>query len=168
MTSASSSSSSGSRSELFLPRVVVSGGQTGVDRGALDVAIAMGLGHGGWCPAKRLAEDGSVPSCYDLKETDSSSYPVRTELNVLDSDATLILYERKLKGGTLLTQRICQRESKPHLCVRIDADSPATVRTWLAEVRPEILNVAGPRESSNPGICHRSMQFLLHVLTDND
>ena len=90
----------------YIPSRIVSGGQTGVDRAALDVAIAIGIEHGGWCPAGRLAEDGVVPPQYDLRETDSNEYPVRTELNVADSDATLILYEGKLKGGTLLTQKI--------------------------------------------------------------
>lgn len=135
-----------------------------MDRAALDVAIAMGLGHGGWCPAGRLAEDGSVPSCYDLQETDSSDYPVRTEQNVIDSDATLILYENRLKGGTLLTQKICRRLGKPYLTVRIDRDDPADAQAWLWKIEPETLNVAGPRESTSPGIFHRSMAFLLKVL----
>ena len=147
---------------LFVPSVIVSGGQTGVDRAALDVAIAMGLGHGGWCPAGRLAEDGSIPSRYDLQETDSRDYPFRTEQNVIDSDATLILHERQLKGGTLLTQRICKRLDKPYLSIRIDDADRA--REWLRENRPQTLNVAGPRESTSPGIYHRSMAYLLQVL----
>ena len=105
---------------MFLPSCIVSGGQTGVDRAALDVAIAIGIGHGGWCPAGRLSEDGTIPSRYDLQETDSPEYPVRTEKNVIDSDATLLLYEGRLKGGTLLTRRICVRHGKPDLVVRID------------------------------------------------
>jgi hypothetical protein len=148
----------------FVPSCIVSGGQTGVDRAALDVAIAMGIGHGGWCPAGRLSEDGTVPSRYDLRETDSSEYPVRTEQNVIDSDATLILYETRLKGGTLLTRRICRRLEKTHLVVRIERDDPVDARRWLLQQRPETLNVAGPRESTSPGIFHRSMDFLLRVL----
>ena len=121
----------------FIPDCIVSGGQTGVDRAALDVAMAMGIGHGGWCPAGRLSEDGTVPSRYELRETDSSDYPARTEQNVIDSDATLILYEGRLKGGTLLTRRICRRLKRPHLVVRIDREEsergaalavPATTR----------------------------------------
>lgn len=149
---------------MFIPSHIVSGGQTGVDRAALDVAIAMGLGHGGWCPAGRLSEDGTVPSRYDLQETDSTEYPVRTEQNVIDSDATLILYEGRLKGGTLLTRRICVRLGKPFLVVRIDRDDVSAARQWLATQRPATLNVAGPRESTSPGIFHRSMAFLLKVL----
>jgi len=148
----------------FIPNCIVSGGQTGVDRAALDVAIAIGIGHGGWCPAGRLSEDGTVPSRYEVVETESSEYPVRTEQNVIDSDATLILYEGRLKGGTLLTRRICVRLGKPHLVVRIDHDQPADARRWLARQRPETLNVAGPRESTSPGIFHRSMDFLLKIL----
>jgi Circularly permutated YpsA SLOG family len=150
--------------QLFVPQRIISGGQTGVDRAALDVAIAMGIGHGGWCPAGRVAEDGSVPSRYELTETDSSEYPVRTEQNVIDSDATLILYEHRLKGGTLLTQKICKRLDKPFLVVRIDRDDPADTQGWLWKIQPQTLNVAGPRESSSPGIFHRSMAFLLKVL----
>ncbi|MFK8111604.1 MAG: putative molybdenum carrier protein [Rubripirellula sp.] len=148
----------------FVPKRIVSGGQTGVDRAALDVAIAMGIGHGGWCPAGRLAEDGTVPSRYELDETDSSEYPVRTEQNVVDSDATLILYESRLKGGTLLTQKICKRLGKPYLSVRMDRDDPERTEQWLRKHRPETLNVAGPRESTSPGIFHRSMAYLLKAL----
>ena len=147
-----------------VPRRIVSGGQTGVDRAALDVAIAMGLEHGGWCPAGRLAEDGEVPGHYQLRETRSSEYPVRTQRNAVESDATLILYERKLKGGTLLTRRICKRFQKPFLALAMDQKPVEEARCWLAEQQPEILNVAGPRESTSPGIFHRSMDFLLRAL----
>jgi hypothetical protein len=147
-----------------VPTTIVSGGQTGVDRAALDVAIAIGIGHGGWCPAGRLSEDGSVPSRYELSETDSREYPVRTEQNVIDSDATLILYEGRMKGGTLLTQRICRRLDKPYLSIRIEAKNVDRTRRWLGQQQPRVLNVAGPRESTFPGIFHRSMNFLLRVL----
>ena len=153
-----------SQASIFVPGKIVSGGQTGVDRAGLEVAIALGIEHGGWCPAGRLAEDGTVPSRYRLIETESSEYPVRTEQNVIDSDATLILYEGKLKGGTLLTRRICRRLEKTHLCLKIDQTNVAVVRGWLGETRPATLNVAGPRESTIPGIFDRSMQFLLNVL----
>lgn len=149
---------------MFVPSRIVSGGQTGVDRAALDVAIAMGIGHGGWCPAGRLSEDGTVPSRYDLQETESAEYPVRTERNVIESDATLILYEGSLKGGTLLTRRICVRLGKPHLVVRMDRDDISLARQWIAVHKPATLNVAGPRESTAPGIFHRAMEFLLKTL----
>ena len=144
---------------------IVSGGQTGVDRAALDVAIALGIEHGGWCPAGRLAEDGSIPSRYDLSETDSSDYPFRTEQNVIDSDATLIVYQHRLKGGTLLTRKICERLSKPHLLVKLDRDGTDTVRRWLSESSPQTLNIAGPRESSCPGVYQASFEYLLKVFS---
>ena len=83
--------------QVFVPAKIVSGGQTGVDRGALNAAIALGIEHGGWCPAGRVSEDGTIPSRYEMTETDSADYPTRTQQNVIDSDATLILYEQKLK-----------------------------------------------------------------------
>lgn len=158
------SESKSTESKVFIPTRIVSGGQTGVDRAGLDVAIALGIEHGGWCPAGRLSEDGSIPSKYELVETESAEYPVRTEQNVVGSDATLILYEGRLKGGTLLTRRICRRLNKPHLCLRIADQRIDEVRGWLCEIKPHTLNVAGPRESTAPGIFDRSMQFLLAVL----
>ncbi len=158
------SKSSSSKPSVFVPARIVSGGQTGVDRAALDVAIALGIEHGGWCPAGRLSEDGSIPSRYQLVEMESTDYPARTEQNVVDSDATLILYEGRLKGGTLLTRRICRRLHKPHLCLRFDDARSREVGQWLAEIKPDTLNIAGPRESTSPGIFDRSLQFLLAVL----
>lgn len=156
---------------VFVPSRIVSGGQTGVDRAGLEAAIALGIQHGGWCPAGRLAEDGSVPSRYELTEMSSPDYPTRTEQNVIDSDATLILYEGRLKGGTLLTRRICQRQSKPYLLVKLGRDpvidAVADVQRWLGDHRPDSLNVAGPRESSVEGIMERATDFLLIVLTSN-
>jgi hypothetical protein len=144
---------------------IVSGGQTGVDRAALDVAIALGIPHGGWCPRGRLAEDGRIPRRYKLEETESPEYRVRTERNVIDSDATLILCRGVPSGGTELTLRFAQRYSKPHLI--IDLDNPPdveTVRTWLAESAAETLNVAGPRESQGPGIAEQAQEFLTKLL----
>jgi len=152
------------RQSPFLPDRIVSGGQTGVDRAALDVAIALGIAHGGWCPAGRLSEDGSIPSRYQLQETDSSDYPERTEQNVIDSDATLILAVDRLTGGTRLTRRLCLRHDKPHLVVRMDQTAASEVRAWLRTLRPACLNVAGPRESTSPGIQDRAMEYFLGVL----
>lgn len=153
------------RQPVIVPDRIVSGGQTGVDRAALDVAIALGIDHGGWCPAGRLAEDGTIPSRYQLEETGSAEYPVRTEQNVVDSDATAILYRGRLKGGTLLTRRICRRLQKPHLLVRLDCDPPEVVQQWLGQVQPAVLNVAGPRESTSRGIYQVSFEYLLLVFS---
>lgn len=154
-------------SNSFQPQRIVSGGQTGVDRAALEVAIAIGFDHGGWCPAGRRAEDGTIPSRYQLTETESTEYPVRTEQNVVDSDATLILYRDKLKGGTLLTRRICDRSGKPFLLVRIEKDPRSVVRQWLNEQRPAVLNVAGPRESTCSGVFDEAFEYLLGVWSDS-
>jgi len=147
-------------------RKIVSGGQTGVDRGALDAAIALGIPHGGWCPRGRLAEDGRIPDRYELSETDSPKYAARTERNVLDSDATLILCRGRPTGGTELTLHLARQHGKPHLLVDLD-DPPklAEVRRWLEDEQVALLNVAGPRESQSPGIGKQSAEFMAELLT---
>ncbi len=147
------------------PAKIVSGGQTGVDRAALDAAIALGIAHGGWCPRGRLAEDGRIADRYKLTETESAEYPVRTWQNVLDSDATLILCHGRPQGGTELTRRLAQRRKRPHLVVDPnDPSSAQEVRQWLSAGQFEILNVAGPRESQSPGIGTAARRFLEDVL----
>jgi hypothetical protein len=149
------------------PAKIVSGGQTGVDRGALDAAIELGIAHGGWCPRGRLAEDGRIPRRYRLAETDSPEYRARTEQNVLDSDATLILYRGRLSGGTELTLQLALTHGKPCLAVDLEAAPELdAIRRWLAESAPEILNVAGPRESQCPGIASEAADFLRRLLAE--
>lgn len=134
-------------------RKIVSGGQTGVDRAALDVAISLGIPHGGWCPRGRLAEDGPIGAEYQLDETESADYPVRTEQNVLDSDGTLIFYRDRLIGGTALTRRLAKKHSRPCFLVNLDGETTVdAVCGWISDNRIEIVNVAGPRESTSPGI----------------
>lgn len=151
-----------------MPRIVeriVSGGQTGVDRGGLEAAIAIGIEHGGWCPRGRLAEDGVIPPEYQLVETEASEYWVRTEQNVVDSDGTLILYRDKLSGGTRYTDRMCKKHGQP--CFRIDLKRPLQLREaqeWLAANAIRVLNVAGPRQSSQPGIAVEARDVLLAIL----
>jgi hypothetical protein len=143
---------------------IISGGQTGVDRAALDVAIELGIPHGGWCPKGRLAEDGPIPDRYQLSETESADYPARTERNVADSDATLILYRGRIAGGTDLTLRLAKQLRRPWLAVDLDGNpDPAEVSAWLKRENIEILNVAGPRESQSPGIGQFAKEFLLNV-----
>jgi len=148
------------------PRIekIISGGQTGVDRAALDVALAMGIDCGGWCPKGRRAEDGAIPSRYPLAETASPAYSQRTKRNVRDSDATLILSRGQPRGGTLLTQRTAVELGKP--CLSIDLGAPAAlaeIRDWLDRHAVGVLNVAGPRESQSPGITLEATR-LLHEL----
>jgi hypothetical protein len=136
---------------------IVSGGQTGADRAALDFARASGLRVGGWVPRGRLAEDGPIPEDYlGLLEADSADPAVRTALNVRDSDATLILSHGPLAGGSLLTFQEATRAEKPVLHLDLDQVSTASAAErlgrWLATIRPRILNVAGPRASEDPRI----------------
>jgi hypothetical protein len=147
------------------PVEIVSGGQTGVDRAALDVALALGLPCGGWCPRGRRTEDGPLPARYPLRETPSASYPERTEWNVRDSDGTLVLHRGRLRGGTALTVRLARRQGRPAMTVDLAAAPRApAVRDWIARERIRRLNVAGPRESEHPGIHAQATQFLRAVL----
>ena len=140
---------------------IISGGQTGVDRAALDVALELGISCGGWCPKGRKAEDGPIDVQYKLQETTSSSYSVRTGKNVRESDGTLILVKGQPKAGTALTLKFAQKYKKPYL-VRdpFVRKGLGTVRMWLEVNRIRVLNVAGPRESEIPGIHDRAFEFL--------
>jgi hypothetical protein len=144
---------------------IVSGGQTGVDRAALDAALEMKIPHGGWCPKGRKAEDGAVPAKYQLRETPSKAYAQRTEWNVRDSDATLVLTFGKPSGGTLFTIWCAKKLKKPFLVANlekpVDAEKiSARIGTWEAST----LNVAGPRESARPGVVHRRAAVFLRAL----
>lgn len=149
---------------------VVSGGQTGVDRAALDVAIAVGIACGGWCPRGRIAEDGPIPNFYPLKETKRRAYIERTRLNVEESDGTLIITEDAPTGGTERTLEHAERMGKPVLVVEV-GDGPddvniTRVRDWVAENGIRIVNIAGPRESTRDGIYDLASAFLQRLLSD--
>lgn len=143
------------------PLRIVSGGQTGVDRAALDVALRLGIPCGGWCPRGRRAEDGTIPSRYPLVETPAARYPQRTEWNVRDSDGTLVLHAGAPRGGTALTLRLLGRQRKPVLRVDLDErPDPRAVADWIASEGIRVLNVAGPRETECPGVGGRANRFL--------
>ncbi len=143
---------------------VISGGQTGVDRAALDAAIFCDLETGGWCPKGRRAEDGVIPVHYSLKETPTSDYAQRTKWNILKGNATLVLTTGPLGGGTALTLRLAQERRKDHLIAHPGRNSDiARVVDWVRRRQIRILNVAGPRESTLPGIYARSYEFLTAV-----
>lgn len=142
------------------PERVVSGGQTGVDRAALDVAMELGLAVGGWCPAGRLAEDGSIPEHYPLVETPTADYAQRTAWNVRDSDVTLVLVRGEPAGGTRLTIEEARRCGKPVLAADLRDFDAAAVRRWLQEVEALVLNVAGPRTSEEDGIYNEARSAL--------
>lgn len=131
---------------------IVSGGQTGVDRAALDAAHDLAKASGGWCPRGRRAEDGPIPAHYPLVETPSSDYKQRTRLNVQDSDGTLIITEGVLSGGTRLTANIAVELGRPLLTVDAMKPDLDAVDAWLSEHTIQTLNVAGPRESQRPGV----------------
>lgn len=142
---------------------VVSGGQTGVDRAALDAAMAAGIPVGGWCPRGRRAEDGAIHARYPLRETRSDRYPARTAANVRDADATLVLAPGPLTGGTRLTVDEARRRGRPYRVVDLEAAGPPevdAVRAWIEAGGHAVLNVAGPRESTCPGVGRVARAFL--------
>lgn len=147
---------------------IVSGGQTGADRGGLDAAIELGLPHGGWCPKGRLAEDGAVPAKYKLTETGSKNYVKRTEKNVVDSSATSIFTNGTPTGGSKKTAEFAEKHGKPYIC--IDTEKPETETTeqvldWTRNLRNSqiVLNVAGSRESKAPGI-QKQVEWIVEKL----
>ncbi len=153
------------------PARIVSGGQSGVDRGALDAALAADWPCGGWCPARRAAEDGAIPEKYPVVETGAADPAVRTRRNVEDSDGTLILCHGQLSGGTLLTARTCEAVHRP--CLIVDAtrcgvpEAVRQVREFLAGYRIRVLNVAGPRESGWPGAWEYARRVIGDLLTSD-
>lgn len=147
----------------WAPKHLVTGGQTGVDRAVLDWSLEHGIRHRGWCPRGRLAEDGALPPEYPLRETATADYAERTWLNVRDSYATLILNEGPLEDGTRLTLELAKSLKRPVQVVQLDdpaIDAPRAILDWLREGHFISVNVAGPRESSRPGIYQRVYQLL--------
>ncbi len=143
---------------------LVSGGQTGVDRAALDLALELGIACSGWCPRGRKAADGPLPSSYPLRETLSADYSERTRLNVRDSDATLILCAGPLSGGTAYTAEIAASLGRPLRIVDPrQRDELQAVRQWLVDERVACLNLAGPREQEQPGIYWLAYRWLLDL-----
>ena len=133
---------------------IISGGQTGVDRAALDAAPRHGIESGGWCPTGRLDESGRIPDRYPVKELENGGSTKRTLQNVKDSDGTIIIYPGKLSGGTEQTLHFCVEQRRPHEL--IDASNISTekaaqlIADFVCENNIEILNVAGPRQSEWP------------------
>ena len=152
----------GPRRKTKLGRIV-SGGQTGADRAALDFAIKQRIAHGGWCPKGRKAEDGVIPPRYRLTETPGSNYAQRTEWNVTHSDGTVVFTSReRLTGGSKRTAQFARRHKKPLLLVASNhhRDAVDLLRAFLAQHKIRVLNVAGPRASEDPKI----RAFVLRVL----
>ncbi len=140
---------------------IISGGQTGVDRAALDVAMALGVPCGGWCPRGRTAEDGPIDPRYPLRETPSDDYAQRTEWNVRDSDGTLILTRGRVEGGTAQTVETAKRLGKPAVVLELaQPQTAAALDGWVRTHDIRVLNIAGPRESKQPGVYAQAAQLL--------
>jgi hypothetical protein len=154
---------------------IISGGQTGVDRAALDAALECGVPIGGWCPRGRLAEDGIIPERYPLLEMRSRRYSARTRKNIESADFTLILIidPADFVGGTRLTREICSRlrahDGKPFTIALLNADGLAQARRDLSQLPDTgVLNVAGPRESQRPGIYLQAKSFIEQLLRQEE
>jgi len=144
---------------------IISGGQTGVDRAALDIALELGIPCGGWCPKGRRAEDGVLPPRYPLAETETGDYRQRTRRNVQAADGTLILTRGTPGGGSALTRSLAGKLGKPCLVVDLAQDrNLRPVRVWIKTHGIGVLNVAGPRESGQSGIYDEARRFLARML----
>ena len=148
---------------------VISGGQSGSDIAGIDAALSIGLDYGGSIPKGRKTEDGTLPEKYDkIIELETTSYPVRTEKNVMDSSATLIFTYNKMGSGSALTVKMAKKHHKPYLHINLqkktDSEAITEVSEWLNKVKPSVLNVAGSRESSAIGIYSTVYNILREVL----
>lgn len=143
---------------------IISGAQSGADRAALDFAIEYEMDHGGWVPEGRRAEDGVVPAGYRVSELPGAGYTERTEQNVIDSDATLIVSRDQLSGGSLLTRQFAEQHGKPCLHINffevIAFDAAIDIHEWLRAHDIKILNVAGPRASKDSEIYQTTYELL--------
>jgi len=146
---------------------IVSGGQTGADRAALDFAMEYGFEHGGWAPEGRKAEDGAIPQRYNLRELKDGDYADRTARNVVDADGTLIVSHGELTGGSLLTWVVAEKNKKPVLHIDMKKllafDAAIDIHEWIEVHDIKVLNVAGSRESKDPDI-YRATRDLLETV----
>ncbi len=149
---------------------IISGGQTGVDRAALDAAISLQIPHGGFVPAGRITEEGPLDRKYDMEELSTTSYPARTKKNVAVSDGTLILTRGRLTGGSALTEHYADVCGKPCLHIELNGDDVSKLvqhtKKWLIAHDIATLNVAGPRASTAPGIYEIALKFVTAVLQE--
>lgn len=152
---------------IYLPKKIISGGQAGADRAGLDAALALGIPISGYVTKGRRAEDGKVPEIYPLIELTTWDYPTRTEKNVVESDATLLFTICGLNGGSLLTKNLASRHGKPCLRINLDAlgDHVASekIKEWLTDHEITTLNVAGSRESKDPGVVWARTKRILEM-----
>ena len=146
---------------------IISGGQTGADRAALDAAIELGIPHGGWIPKGRRTEEGPLPDKYELKEMATPSYEERTEQNVIDADGTLIVSHGQLTDGSAFTDEMAKKHDRP--CLHIDLDvirgisAAQKIKSWILQNGVKTLNVAGPRASKDPEIHDDTIRMVKGV-----
>jgi hypothetical protein len=149
---------------------IISGGQTGVDRAALDVALKHGIECGGWCPAGRIDEVGRIPDHYPIQELPRGGFTERTLQNVKDSDGTVIIYAGKLSGGTEQTVRFCVEQQRPYELIEAikiaTEDAAKLINDFVRKNKIDILNVAGPRQSEWPEGYDYAFRVLDVFLTD--
>jgi hypothetical protein len=146
---------------------IISGGQTGVDRAGLDAGLALGIPIGGWCPRGRRAEDGVIPEKYPLIEMHSAAYPPRTRMNVVRSDATLLFRRGLQTHGSRETGYLCIAEDKKLVEVELEDLTDLAyeyIRERLNAI--DVLNVAGPREASRPGIYNQAYDFIVRLFSE--
>ncbi len=156
----------------FFLMKIISGGQTGADRAALDAALELGFEYGGSVPKGRLAEDGPVDleryPC--MTELTKGKYLARTRKNVVDSDATLVFTMGRPTGGTKRTVEFARKYGRRYLLIDLEKMSKGAaveeIKEWLVRIKPGILNVAGPKESTSPGMYSNVLQILLKVLAE--
>jgi hypothetical protein len=150
---------------------IISGGQTGADRAALDAAMELGIPHGGWLPRGRKTEDGPLADRYALQELDSARYRDRTEKNILESDATLVISFGPLTGGSALTEALAIRHERPCLHLNMEhysvSGAAEALQQWLKQHGVSTLNVAGPRASGDPRI-YETVKEILQMVHWND
>lgn len=147
---------------------IVSGGQTGADQAGLDLAIELGIPHGGWVPKGRKTEAGRLPDKYRLKETTSTSYPQRTLMNVIDSDGTIIISHGKISGGSAVTKALAAKHRKPCLHINLNEiglpEAATAVANWIDSRQIKVLNVAGSRAGEDAAIYEDAKRLLRLVI----
>lgn len=146
---------------------IVNGGQSGVDRAALDAAAKLMLPSRGWCPNGRWAEDGTIDPEYPMQECGSPTPAVRTELNAIDSDGTLVLTKGNPQDGTPLTVERARGHGKPTMVMTL-GEPPDVLAfwKWITENDIRVLNIGGPRESFEPGVVYSASRAILDVILD--
>jgi hypothetical protein len=156
---------------IMLIQKIVSGGQTGADKAALDFAVKHNIPHGGWLPQGRKTENGTLPKRYHLQEMPTDHYSKRTEQNVLDSDGTLIVSHGPLTGGSALTRALAKQHRKPWIHVDLEKtpcpEAARLIRKWIGRHNINVMNVAGPRASKDPKIYQATLDTLGYLFDDH-